>query len=319
MGLANIVASGLNKILPFGWRLSNIHQLSLEQENVGLLSKKLDALSLQLSHAMAAKSAENKPRLYAYLGPDAAITQLQDGQFLYVDPVDRQIASHMIARGHWESWNENVVRRLAKPGDRVIEIGANLGYYSVIMASCIGATGRLDSFEANPRLARLVEMSLEFNGYKPFSKVHAAAAGDAQGSIRFAVSRTSSGGGHIALLPDSYGEDMQIIEAPMVRLDDQFPDDLVDFIRMDAEGSEPLVLAGAQHLIARSPNLKICMEWCVEMMAPRVDMAAFVASLRAQGLRFWQIQHDASIVECTDAQLLALPMSDVIACRRAPF
>ena len=303
MGFANILASSLNQILPFGWRLSNIHQFSSERVLNDLIQKNIDALAWCATQAKTAKPSEEKPRFYAYLGPDAALTQLHDGQFLYVDPMDRQIASHMIARGHWESWNENVVRRLTKPGDRVIEIGANLGYYSVIMASCIGASGRLDSFEANPRLARLVDMSLEFNGYKPFSTVHASAAGDAQGTIRFAVSRTYSGGGHIALQPDSYGEDMQIIEAPMVRLDDQFPDEIVDFIRMDAEGSEPLVLAGAQQIIARSPNLKICMEWCVEMMEGRVDMEAFVNSLTANDFRFWQIQHDASIIECEAAQM----------------
>src|SRR5437660_168721 len=87
-------------------------------------------------------------RLYAYLGPDMALTQMHDGHFIYVDPADESLSAHLIGRGYWERWIESVVRGLVRPGDRVVEVGANLGYYTLIMAAAVGPTGAVHSFEA---------------------------------------------------------------------------------------------------------------------------------------------------------------------------
>jgi hypothetical protein len=88
---------------------------------------------------------------------------------------------------------------------------------------------------------------------------------------------------------------------------------------MDAEGSEPLVLAGARALIARSPNIRICMEWSVEMMSARSSVPDLLAWLRHDGFSFWLIASDGSFPELSDDALLTLPLDDVLVCRRWPF
>jgi FkbM family methyltransferase len=258
------------------------------------------------------------PRFYAWLTPEVALTRLHDGHFIFVDPADEQITPHLVARGYWESWIEAVIRRLIRPGDRVIEVGANLGYYTLLLAAGIGPTGRLDSFEANPRLAALVGRSVEFNGYAPFAAVHAQAVSNQPGTLRFAASRTQSGGGHLALPGHAYGSETAVIEVPAVRLDDIVREGRVDFIRMDAEGAEPLILEGAAGLLARCPDIRICTEWAVGMMAANVEVPAFIARLRAQGFRSWRIEPDSTLTELGDAQLLALELCDVILARSHP-
>jgi hypothetical protein len=107
----------------------------------------------------------NERQSYFYLGPDAAMTRLLDGHVLLVDPQDESVASHLIAHGYWESWISDVVRRIVGPGDRVLEIGANFGYYTVAMARRVGADGSVVAFEANPQIAALLRRTVVFNGY----------------------------------------------------------------------------------------------------------------------------------------------------------
>jgi FkbM family methyltransferase len=258
-------------------------------------------------------------RFYAYLTPDAALTQLYDGHFIFVDPADEQLAPHLIARGYWELWIDRVVRRLARPGSKVIEVGANHGYYTLIMAGEIGAAGRLDSFEANPRLAGLVNRSVEFNGYAGRVTVHAKAAGDREGVMRFASSRQYSGGGHLLVENQAYPRESVAHEVPIVRLDDVITSGPVDLIRIDAEGAEPLILQGATAILARSPGIRICMEWHLVMMANYADVSVFIAECRHLGFRFWNIEHDSSLTELTDAALMTLELNDVVLARSDPF
>jgi FkbM family methyltransferase len=261
-----------------------------------------------------------QPRFYAYLSPDVALTQLHDGHFIFVDPADHEMATQLIANGFWEMWTDRLIRQLVRPGDRVIDIGANLGYYTLIMASLVGESGKLDSFEANPRIAQLLTRSVEFNGYAPRTTVHAAAAGNKTGTVQFTTWRHKSGSGHLALDAHDYPADTLKLSVPMVRLDDVVGSDRVDLIRIDAEGAEPLILEGARQTLLRSPAILICMEWAVGMISDRRDVAQFLSELRGLGFRFWKIEHDASLVELTDGALKELvEICNVLVARRHPM
>ncbi len=259
------------------------------------------------------------PRLYAYLSPDVALTQLYDGHFIYVDPADEEMGSQLIANGFWEMWTDKLVRRLVSTGDRVIDVGANHGYYTLIMASLIGETGRLDSFEANPRIARLLTRSVWFNGYAPRVTVHAAAAGNESGTAQFAAWRHQSGSGHLLVDVHAYAEDTMKLTVPMVRLDDVVGEDPVDLIRIDAEGAEPLILEGARQVLHRSPAIRICMEWGVGMMSDRRDVGHFIAELRGDGFQFWKIEHDSSLTELTDEALKTVELCNIVVARDYPI
>ena len=257
-------------------------------------------------------------RVYAYLGPNLALTQLHDGHFIYVDPADESLSAHLIARGYWERWIETVVRALVQPGDRVVEVGANVGYYTLIMASRAGPTGRVKAFEANPSVAALLRRSAEFNGYADRISVVAAAVGERPGVAAFMLSPRNSGGGHVRGPAEAETGDRRAVELPMTTLDDAC-DGPADLLRMDAEGSELLILAGAGRLLDRSPGLRICMEWDRVQMAPRCDIAAGVGDLARRGFRFWRILGDASLQPVSAAAMPDLPACDVVASRQPPF
>lgn len=269
--------------------------------------------------APAAAPAQPLQRQYAYLGPDMAMTQLYDGQFIFVDPLDEEISAQMIARGYWEVWVEKAVRAMIGPGSRVIEVGANVGYYTLLMARDIGPAGKLDSYEANPRLVELLRHSSTFNGYGDRVTVHCNAVSDKAEPITFVMRRRRSGSGHVLAGGGDFGDETIRVEAQGVRLDDAFPAGGIDLLRIDAEGFEPMILAGARNLIAASPNLKICMEWDLNMMRPRADVGAMIDELTAAGLSFWLIEYDSTLSPLSREDLLSLPHRDIVAARAHPY
>ena len=80
------------------------------------------------------------------------MTRLTDGHHLFVDTRDRTVGTHLIAHGFWEQWIHHVVCQLVRPGDKVVEVGANFGYYTIALAVMAGCEGHVTAFEANPRL-----------------------------------------------------------------------------------------------------------------------------------------------------------------------
>lgn len=251
---------------------------------------------------------------YAYLGPDAAMVLLNTGHLIFVDPADQSISSHLIARGYWEPWIHAIVRALVRPGDTVVEVGANLGYYTLAMARAVCADGSIHALEANPRLARLAQRSIEMNGYSDRVQIIQKAAAEAPGQARFTLSRSQSGSGHVSLADHSHLEDAAFVDVELMRLDD-LAVDRVDFLRMDAEGSEIMILRGAARIL-NNPDLIICMEWSVIQMGSRGPLDELIARLSAMAFRFWRINHDASLTEVAIAALASLPECDLIVSRR---
>ena len=253
---------------------------------------------------------------YFTLGQDLGIAQIQDGHYLYVDPMDEAVGAHLIARGYWENWIHKVVCALVRPGDRIIEVGANFGYYTVAMARLAGPEGLILAFEANPGLAELVRRSVNFNGYRATVEVVAMAASDRAGTLSFATSRRNAGGGTISTTPGALGPDSVLVTVETVTLDSVAPDD-VRVIRMDAEGSEPLILRGAARLLQR-PDIVVCMEWDVVQMSARADVPELVEWLSSLGFRYWRIQHDSTLLSIAAGDMPALPACDVVMARAAP-
>lgn len=255
---------------------------------------------------------------YFYLTPELALTRLANGLLLYVDPQDETMSAHLIGYGYWEPNVYQVVSSLAKPGDVIVEVGANVGYYTVAMGAMVGASGQIHSFEANARLARMVERSAYINGMTDRIVVHPKAVVGEAGVVRFERSRKRSGWGHVSQQAEAVFDDSEIVEVEATTLD-SLELSRVDLLRLDAEGSEPLILEGAADILARNPDLKICMEWDPIQMRARTDLQTFVARLDALGFRLWRIGADASLTETPMRAADALPTCDVVISRQPPM
>lgn len=129
-----------------------------------------------------------------------------------------------------------------RPGDLFLDVGANLGSYSLLAGRVAGA--EILAFEASSGTHRQLRANLALNGIAPERAIHAA-AGAAHGSLRF--TRTLESANHVAQATDpaSLTE-----EVPLRRLDDLVPADArVAAMKIDTEGYELQVLAGAERVL----------------------------------------------------------------------
>lgn len=254
-----------------------------------------------------------RPREYYYLGEGIAQLRLKSGHFIHVDPMDESVCAHLIAFGEWEPWILGVVRKLLRPGDHVVEVGGHVGYYTLAMADQIGDTGSILSFEANPRLAALAQRSIRFNGYAKRVRIEQKAASNSGGTVRFTLSRRFSGGGHLFLRKGMLSTDAEVIEVESVRLDDlDLP--TIRLLRMDAEGSEALILEGASKLL-ETQGLIICMEWDRIQMGSRSKPAVLVQNLANKGFRFWYITMDGQVEPVEPSAMMEIPHCDILVSR----
>jgi len=147
--------------------------------------------------------------------------------------------------GSYEREQTALFRQLLAPGDIVGDIGANVGYYTLLAARLLGGRGRIVAFEPEPRNAAFLRRHAAVNrAARKLAQVEQAAVGAANGTARFSAG-TGSGTGHLA----DGGE----LEVRMVKLDDYLAAEKLapTHLKIDVEGAECDVLCGAMETLRR--------------------------------------------------------------------
>jgi FkbM family methyltransferase len=216
-------------------------------------------------------------RRTVYLGDHECLTRLVSGQKIYVDSRDVSIASHLMLDGCWEPWIAAVLMPLVRPGMRVCDIGANFGYYTLLMASAVGVEGRVWSVEANPRMVQLLRKSVAVNGFGKRVTIVEAAAWDREETLDFFVNEAMSGGGRVRPPGVRGNADRTAVAAKPL---DGLIEGPLDVIKIDVEGAEERALAGLAATIDASPRLAIVMEYYAPAFR---DPAAFFEGFAAKG------------------------------------
>jgi FkbM family methyltransferase len=185
-----------------------------------------------------------------YLGNHRALSTMLTRYKFFTDTRDVGFATHLLTDGYWEMWLTQFMARTIKEGMLVLDVGANFGYYSVLMADLVGPEGKLIAFEPNPYVARSAEASLSINGFRDRGTVIQAAVSDQSGSVMLHVPRTEPK--NAMIVPEGYASpDGDIIPVPAVTLDEVCRDQKVGFIKIDAEGGEYNIFKGMQTILKR--------------------------------------------------------------------
>jgi FkbM family methyltransferase len=177
----------------------------------------------------------------------------------FTDTRDIGFATHLLTDGYWEMWLTQFMARTIKDGMLVLDVGANFGYYSVLMADLVGPKGKVVAIEPNPHVARSAEASLSINGFRDRSTVIQAAVSDQPGTLMLHVPRTEPK--NAMIVPEGFASpDADVIPVPAVTLDEACRDQKVSFIKIDAEGGEYNIFKGMQTILKRD-RPKIILEF----------------------------------------------------------
>lgn len=248
-------------------------------------------------------------RPMVYLGGNKALTRTVFGHKMIVDTRDLSLAYHLLLDGYWESWITNVFNQKLREGMTVVEVGANVGYYSLLAASKIGPGGKLYCFEANPAIAEILSDNIEINGFSSRTQVVNMAVSSHSGKLEFYVVAKHMGGS--SLFRPAYEHKPVVVEA--TSLDEFFPPGTrVDFLKIDAEGAEGLILQGSQRLLRENPHISIIMEFIPNnLKAAGSHPESFLQDLSALGFKLGRIDEDGTVKHMTMEQLLSLRHSEL--------
>jgi FkbM family methyltransferase len=134
--------------------------------------------------------------------------------------------------------------RLAQDGGRLIDVGANLGYFSLLW-SAVKITNRVTAFEASPRNFGLLQHNTEINQFADRIDIRPDAVGKENGEMEFDIGPADqTGWGGLSLEPTERSH-----RVPVVRLDDALRDvEQISLLKIDIEGADTWALIGAARL-----------------------------------------------------------------------
>lgn len=232
-----------------------------------------------------------------YIGNNTSLVRLKSGRRLYVDSRDINHGQEIMITGIWEKFNTDLFHNILKRGDTFVDVGANFGYFSILAGMLIGPKGKLYSFEPIPRVFDLLKKSLKANGYlQGKSKVFQMAVSDKIEEIDLFYKDGDYSGGSF-YIPESRikVEKFSSTKVKTITLDDQLSDIAVDFIKIDAEGSESKIINGMSQVIQNSPNLKILLEYNAASISKHQNVDQFKTKLNSFGFYFYAVGKDSSL------------------------
>ncbi|MCK5259532.1 MAG: FkbM family methyltransferase [Candidatus Omnitrophica bacterium] len=204
--------------------------------------------------------------------------------------------------GVYEENETEFINKEVKVGDIVLDIGANIGYHTLIFAKLVGENGKVFAFEPDPTSFDLLERNVRNNGYKNVVLINKAVA-EKSGRLKLFLSEDNLADHRIYDSQDG----RNFIEIESVRLDDYFKDfsGKINFIKMDIEGSEYGAVKGMFDLLKKTENVKIISEfWPFGLRRSGVEPAEYLEVLRTYGLSFYEFNEKEKKLDAVDVAKL---------------
>ncbi len=189
--------------------------------------------------------------------------------------------------GLYEEFETGFLRTKIKPGDVVVDVGANIGYYTTIFSRLAGENGKVFAFEPDPENFRILKSNMELNGCKN-AVLEQKALSDKSGRIKLYLNEDNRGDHRIY---DS-GDSRDFVEIEAIKLDDALRGESsgINFLKMDVQGAEVLVLRGAEEVLKKSADLSIVSEfWPYAIEKAGCDPAEFFQILDDNNFEIFNI------------------------------
>jgi FkbM family methyltransferase len=220
------------------------------------------------------------------------------GKALYLDRNDDLNLSILTS---YEPRETDLLTRVVRERNVVVDLGAHIGYYTLLFAHRVGPAGKVYAFEPHPKNVALLKKTIAKSGYTHVV-VEQKAAWSRTGTFDLFESAEKSVD-HRFTTSD---RGRTAIPVETVRLDDYFsPGAPVDVIKMDVQGAEGHVLLGAQRLLSERQSLAIMTEFEPDgLRESGVDAPAFLDLLHRNGFTLFDINNPGGNQTPIDAKTL---------------
>ncbi len=189
----------------------------------------------------------------------------------------------------YEPNQTEIVKKYVHEGDIVVDIGAHVGYYTLLMAQLVGKNGKVYSFEPDPVNFQLLKKSVEINGFENVVLIQKAVSNITDKVKLFLGDNDSA----INRIYDAkLGDAKESIDVESIRIDEYFKenDELVNFIKIDSEGSEVKIINGMKQFLSRNQELVMMTEFFPFLIKKSGDEPnQYLKSLEKSGFSLYNI------------------------------
>ncbi|MFH1590554.1 MAG: FkbM family methyltransferase [archaeon] len=188
------------------------------------------------------------------------------GSWMYLNVYEEGISTALAIDGKREVLETEIVKKVLKKGMRVLDIGANIGYYTLIEASIVTDQGKVYALEPAPRNVDMLRKNVSKNKYLNIVEIYPVAVSNKTGVSKLHLSNMANL--HTMIFLGStkpHGKTGHMtgssLDVKTVKVDDFLKGKKpVNLIRMDIEGYECEAIDGMINTLKTSPSLKIMME-----------------------------------------------------------
>jgi FkbM family methyltransferase len=197
----------------------------------------------------------------------------------------------------FEPLETEIIRKEIKNGNVVVDIGANIGYYTLIFANLVGKEGKVFAFEPSPDNFALLQKNIEINNYQNV-KTEQIAVSNKSGKTKLYMTINPADNRIYDLHDNS-----DFIEVATIRMDDYFNNynGKIDFIKMDIQGAEWAAIQGMSLLLKKNKDIKILTEFSPPLLKGfRIEPAEFLDLLLKQDFKIYNVNSQEMKLEATN-------------------
>jgi len=228
-------------------------------ENSAVMEEKMGCGDMKTLRDSLMASTEFKEKSKE-AGNSIVMVEDTDGDRFWIDLND-QFIGRGILQGKYEPHVLNLMKKWIQPGTHVLDIGANVGYFSIKMARMVGSKGTVLSYEPMPHVYSLLDRTVRENLRRDHPDMgdvcclnEAVGASESKLNLIYAPDTINHGGAYLAELgteppPNHTAATVQVYPLDALQIEDQGQG--VSFIKMDVEGAEPLVIEGGRQFLKR--------------------------------------------------------------------
>lgn len=217
---------------------------------------------------------------------------------MLLDANDRVISVMLAKQGFYDGFGTQVVRDNLKKGDTFIDVGAHIGWFTLLAAKLVGEKGKVYAFEPDPVNFAILEANVALNNFKNVQLEQKAVISKKKKMLLYLSNRNT--GDHRLYSTKTKAEPMRAnIEVQGISLDKYFEDDLpkVNLMKVDTQGAEAAVLRGAQKLIKSRKKLKMFIEfWPFGLVHMGDDPQEFLKALVKLKFKIYLANRETHIV-----------------------
>ena len=204
------------------------------------------------------------------------------GKYIFYYLVNDKYIGQRIALEKYEPYETQLILRQIKKGNTVIDVGANIGYYTVLSADKVGKTGKVYAFEPDKVNFEILKKNIEANNLKNVEIINVA-VGSKVGKLKLHKSKENLGDHKL------YGNDKEIEEVEIIKLDDFLKDKKIDLTKIDTQGWEPEVIEGAKKIISKNKPIMFLEYSPASYQIAKLDGPKMMRNLRKIYKNIWWI------------------------------